>query len=127
MGVHAVDEGEGSLWGERNRRGERVGDTLSPPPGWPWLCPPPPRAHHAGFGGEDNDLVEGGELLEEALDAWALLEAPAGDELVLGGGKRDEEVSQGGWQQWGGHGKPRGTLTDHSGCSRTSVSSMTRV
>lgn len=52
---------------------------------WGGHAPPLLRTHHASFRGEDNYLIERHKLLEEALDARALLEAPAGDKLDWGG------------------------------------------
>lgn len=90
------------------------------PPGLAMLPPPPPpRTHHASFRGEDNYLVEGCKLLQEALDARALLEAPASDELVSGVGQ-DREVSQGGggwggaWEGLGDTHRPLGVQQDVS-------------
>lgn len=50
-----------------------------------WPCP----AHQAGLRGEDDDLVERSQLLEQVVDTWTLLEPPAGRELQTEGDQRD--------------------------------------
>lgn len=80
VGVDAVNERKCRLRGREcvmGGPGSRL--TRSPCPGTcsPGLAQP----HHARLGREDDDLVQGGELLEQGLNARSLLEPPASGQL----------------------------------------------
>lgn len=51
-------------------------------------------SHHAGLCGEDDDLVQGGELLQQVVDAWTFLKAPTCRQLERAGNTHSEALQQ---------------------------------
>lgn len=92
-----------AVWGQKD---EQAGGQAKPTFGL--RSPPKGCTHHARFGGEDDNLVERRELLQKAVDAWALLEAPASDELQE---RREAEEHQTGLSAEGRRGGEAQELT----------------